>query len=1032
MSSDFKNKGGLARWSINRPVSVIVILLTIIVIGIFSLNRLGVDLLPKLIYPEVRVRILNPGVPAAIMEDEITRQLEEQLAITENATNIQSRSSEGRTNVDLSFPYGTDINIALRDASTRLDRAKRFLPTDIDPPVIYKRDPSQIAIMELVVSSDNKTPVELRSWVDYNFSKWFLNLPGVASTEVGGGLIREINIILDQNKLNHYGFNIDDVIKQLNNENKDTPAGKLYGKQQEISIRALGRFETIDQIANTFITKEANNGIKTIKLLDIASIQNTHEDEKLKIRLNGINGVKLSIQKQPSANTVEVVDQVRRRLEWLRNNNQIPIDMRVQTVGDQSIFIRHSVNNAATAAISGACLAMLVVYLFLGSFTRTLIIGSAIPIAILVTFIIMNMAGITLNIMTLGGLALGIGMLVDSTIVMLENISRHQNEGEGQKEAAIHAAAEVNSPIIASTTTNLVAVLPFLLIGGLTGLLFKELIITIAAAMVASLFVAMTVVPALGSLIKKNTSKNHFSLDNIIRLYKIINNKIILRPWLIIASFSILFILSIIGFTQTKSIFLPKTDEGNVSLSITTDSGTQLNQMDNIVFKIENMLIADPAVETVFSTIGGFIFGRSEFFSSNRSSLRIQLKKNNTGQYNSSLWVKQLKKKINKLQLTGIKTRIRLRGIRGVRLNSGDDDISIRVRGHDIETLSQIGNQIIERIKPINGLSNIEHQYEDPTKELTIVLKKEITSTLNITSADIGRAVRLSLDGIVVSEYIEKDQQFNIRLRYDKKNVNNVSDLNNIIVAYRNNKAIYLADVAEYKTVASTKNIYRDKQQRFIEISASLDSEKALQSALEEIEDKLSDLQLPDGYTRYQSDDAKTLQEGQSKGMTLLFIALFLVFVVMAIQYESFLNPFIILLTIPFCIIGVVFGIFITDLSLSMSVWLGVIMLAGIVVNNAIVMVEQIEIEKNNGFEINDAIIKASSIRFKPILMTTLTTVIGMSPLALGLGEGSEMLQPLAIVMVFGLSFSMFVSLLLLPAFYKLLHKHEFNFGDRL
>ncbi len=1023
MQASHKKKGGLAHWSINRPVSIIVILLTIIVMGIFSLNRLGVDLLPKLIYPEIRVRILNPGVPAAIMEDEITRQLEEQLAITENAINIQSRSSEGRTNVDLSFPYGTDINIALRDASTRLDRAKRFLPTDIEPAVIYKRDPSQIPIMELIVSSDHKTPVELRSWVDYNFSKWFLNLPGIASTEVGGGLIREINITLDQNKLNHYGFSIDDVIEQLQKENQDIAGGKLYGKQQEINIRALGRFNNLEQVANTFISKETTSGTKIIKLLDIATIENTHEDERLKIRLNGIKGVKLSIQKQPSANTVEVVDQVRNRLRWLRDNHQVPDDIRIQAVGDQSTFIRHSVSNATTAAVSGAILAMLVVYLFLGNLTRTLIIGSAIPIAILVTFIIMNITGITLNIMTLGGLALGIGMLVDSTIVMLENISRHQHLGEGQREAAINAAAEVNSPIIASTSTNLVAVLPFLLVGGLTGLLFKELIITIAAAMTASLFVAMTVVPAMGSLIKKTPSKNLLSLEKIITLYKVLNRKIISKPWIIISIFIPLFIISILLFTQTKSIFLPKTDEGSVSFSVTTDSGTQLNEMDSIVYKIENLLINDPAVDSVFSTVGGFVFGRSEFFASNRSSLRVQLKKNNTGEYNSNQWIKSIKKKIGKLNLTGIKIRMRLRGVRGVQLHSGSDDISIRVRGQDISTLTQIGNEIIQLIKPVTGLSNIEHQYEDSDKELTISLKREITSTLNISSKDIGRAVRLSLDGIIISDFIEKDQQFNIRLRYNRKNVSNVSDLNNIIVAYRNNKAIYLADVAEYKTVASTKNIYRDKQQRFIEISASLDSDIPLQTALDDIETRLHDYQLPEGYTRYQSDDAKTLQQGQSQGMTLLFLALFLVFVVMAIQYESLLNPFIILLTIPFCIIGVVLGIYITDIALSMSVWLGVIMLAGIVVNNAIVMVEQIEIEKDKGLSINDAIIKASSIRFKPILMTTLTTVIGMSPLALGLGEGSEMLQPLAVVTVFGLSFSMLVSLLLLPAIYKLFQR---------
>ncbi|MDH5392773.1 MAG: efflux RND transporter permease subunit [Gammaproteobacteria bacterium] len=1024
--NNYNNKGGLARWSINHPVAVTVSLLTIIVMGIFSLNRLGVDLLPKLIYPEVRVRILNPGVPAAIMEDEITRQLEEQLAITENATNIRSRSSEGRSNVDLSFPYGTDINIALRDASTRLDRAKRFLPTDIEPAVIYKLDPSQIPIMELIVSSDHRTSVELRSWVDYNFSKWFLNLPGVASAEVGGGLIREINITLDQNKLNHFGFDVDDVIKQLEDENQDIPGGKLYSKQQEISIRALGRFTSLEQIANTSISKQTSEGTKTIKIRDIAIIENTHEDERLKIRLNGINGVKLSIQKQPLANTVEVVEQINNRLQWLKDNQQIADDVRVQTVGDQSVFIRHAVSNATTAAVSGAILAMFVVYLFLGNLTRTLIIGSAIPIAILVTFIIMNMVGITLNIMTLGGLALGIGMLVDSTIVMLENISRHQQEGEEEKQAAIHAAAEVNSPIIASTTTNLVAVLPFLLIGGLTGLLFKELIITIAAAMIASLFVAMTVVPALGSLIKKTSSKKLFSLDRLIKWYKKVNHKIINKPAYIIALALPLITISIFGLTQTKSIFLPKVDEGNIKVRISTDGGTQLSEMNQIVYQVENFLLNDPKVESVFSTIGGSVFGRSAYLSSNRSSLRVQLNKGISGQYNSEEWIKSARKNISKLKLIGTKVKFQLRGVRGVKLHSGDDDISVRVRGQDISTLTRIGNEIAQRIKTIPSLQNVEHFYEDSEKELVIRLKREITSSLAITANDIGRAARLSLDGLIVSDYIDNDEQFNIRLRYKKTDVRNVSDLNNIIVAYRNNKAIYLGDVAAFETVASTKNIYRDKQQRFVEISASLDSDTPLEHALEDIERKLADYKLPDGYSRYQSDDAKTLQQGQSQGASLLLLALFLVFVVMAIQYESFLNPFIILLTIPFGVIGVVAGIYLTGIALSMSVWLGMIMLAGIVVNNAIVMVEQIEIEKRNGLAIDDAIITASAIRVKPILMTTLTTAIGMSPLAMGFGEGSEMLQPLAIVTVFGLSFSMLVSLFLLPAFYKLLNKKLF------
>lgn len=1018
-----QNKGGLAAWSINHPVAVSVIIMTIVILGFFSFNRLGVDLLPNLIYPEVRVRILYPGVPASIMEDEITRQLEEQLAITEGATNIQSRSSEGTSNVDLSFPYGTDINVALRDASTRLDRAKRFLPTEIDPPVIYKRDPSQIPIMELVVSSELKTPIEIRNWVDYNFSKWFLNLPGIASTEVGGGLIREINIELDQQKLYHYGFTVDDVISQIQKENNDIAGGKLYGQHDEISIRALGRFTNLDQLANLPISKPTATGVRTVLLRDLALVKNTHEDEHIRIRLNGLSGVKVSIQKQPTANTVEVVEVVRQRLEWLKQNNLVPDDVRVQAVGDQSVFIEHSVNNAAAAALSGALLAMLVVYIFLGNFIRTLIIGSAIPIAILVTFIIMNTTGITINIMTLGGLALGIGMLVDSTIVMLENISRHQLEGEEVKQAAIHAAAEINSPIVASTSTNLVAVLPFLMIGGLTGLLFKELIITIAAAMVASLFVAMTLVPALGSLIKKSQAGHAPKFDRLITKYSSLNHTLITKPWLIVIFAVPVLAGSVFLLSNAKSLFLPNVDEGNVDISLTVDSGIQLNEMDEIVYKIENLLLSDPAVDTVFSTIGGSVFGRSETISSNKSSLRVQLNKNSSGKYNSNAWIEQIRKDIGKLKLTGIKTRIKLRGIRGVRLSASDNDISIRVRGQDITTLTSIANDIADLIKPIQGLQNIEHQYEDTDKELVIKVKREVSSQLGINTEIIGQAIRLSLDGQVVSDYIEQDQQFNIRLRFTRTSINNISNLKDVIVTYKNDQPIYLADVAEFETVATTKNIYRDKQQRFVEISASLEPTKTLQEALEKIEIKLQDYQLPEGYTRYQSDEAQILEQGQTQGLTILLLALFLVFVVMAIQYESLLNPLIILFTIPFSLIGVVAGLYLTGTPLSMSVWLGMIMLAGIVVNNSIVLVEQIEIEKNNGLPVNDAIVKASGIRLKPILMTTLTTVIGMMPLALGLGEGSEMLQPLAIVTVFGLSFSTLISLFLLPSFYKLLNR---------
>ena len=436
MTTQRFRSGGLAAWSIRHPIGVSMIALAVIVLGLFAVLRLSVDLHPHLIYPEVRVRILSPGVPATVMEDQVTRQLEEQLAITEDAISVQSRSSQGATSVDLSFEYGKDIDLALRDASTRLDRAKRFLPETIDPPIIYKRDPSQIPVVEFIVSSPLRDPVELRTWVDDVFGKWFITLPGVAAAEVGGGLVREIHILADQQRLAGLGLTMQDLDDAVQRGNREDPTGRLKMSHQELSGRISGRFTDVEQIARLPLRLDSENNIR---LQEVAEIIDTHVDERLRVRLNGIPGIKLSIQKQPNANTIAVVDVVWRRLGWLQGEGLVPEDIHVDTVADQSIYIRGALNNSSLAALSGALLAMVVVYIFLGNLRRTLIIGSAIPIAIMVTFVLMGIGGLTLNIMTLGGLALGVGLLVDNTIVMLENIYRHQVEGEGDLEAGTHA-----------------------------------------------------------------------------------------------------------------------------------------------------------------------------------------------------------------------------------------------------------------------------------------------------------------------------------------------------------------------------------------------------------------------------------------------------------------------------------------------------------------------------------------------------------------------------------------------------------------
>ncbi|MBI3186548.1 MAG: efflux RND transporter permease subunit, partial [Gammaproteobacteria bacterium] len=783
--------GGLAAWSINRPVAVTMLSLTVVVMGLFAFDRLNIDLLPKLIYPEVRIRVIDPGVPARIMEDQVTRQLEEQLAITEGAISIQSQTSEGSSSVDLSFPYGTDIDIALRDASTRLDRAKRFLPDSIDPPTIYKRDPSQIPVLELIVSSSERDATALREWVDYEFARWFLNIDGVASTEVGGGLIREIQIVIDQEKLAARGITLEDISNTLAKENIDVASGTLYSGHRQLSARTQGRIQNINELAKLPIMRNGQSGIRnTVLLGDIAQLLDTHQDERLRVRLNGEPGVKLSIQKQPLANTVSVVDGVTERLQWFRDQKLLPDDINIQIVSDQSGYIRSSLSNASMSALSGALLATLVVYLFLGNWRGTFIIASAIPLAMLITLSIMGVSGLTLNIMSLGGLAMGVGMLVDNTIVMLENINRHQEKDPDKHASAIEAAAEITSAVTASTTTNLAAVLPFIFIGGLIGLIFNELIITLSASILASLLVALTLVPALGARLTRGEkpAATHEHMAWLQKHYVALLQRSLGKPALIFIVTLPLLIASAWILWHSKEIFLPDMDQGQISISLNGDPGIRLDELDNAMKKVENLLLQQKEVHSVFTISGGFVFGRTTRETPNQGSFNVQLKPVTERDIDSKSWSVKIKKEIEALHLAGYTVRATVSGIRGIRLSSSDNDISLRIQGSDLDVLSRLGDEVTRRIADIESITDVKHSYEEQSVELVLEINRHRAADLGLHAEDIGNAVGIALDGKVVSDYYEGDRQYDMRIRFNKSRMNSIQDMNNIIVGMKNSK----------------------------------------------------------------------------------------------------------------------------------------------------------------------------------------------------------------------------------------------------
>jgi len=1019
-------RGGLAVWCIHHPVSTLMLTLTAIVLGLFALGRLSIDLLPQLIYPEIGVRIVDPAVPANILEDQVTRQIEEQLAITEDATGIESTTLEGVAELELYFDYGKDIDVALRDASTRLDRAKRFLPATIDPPIIFKRDPSQIPVIELVITSPLRGMTELRTWTDDVFAKYFLNLPGVAAVEVGGGLVREVHVLPDQRRLAGLGLSLEDIVQAIERGNLDLPAGRLRMAGQEYTSRTAGRFASVAALGALPLRLPGGG---SVPLSEVAEVIDTHEDERIRVRYNGTPGVRVSVQKQPTANTVAVADAVSARLDELYARGLVPEDVAVNKVSDQAVYVRQSLDNAALAGLAGAALAMAVVYCFLGSVRGTLVIGSAIPISIMVTFVIMALGGLSLNLMTLGGLALGIGMLIDNTIVMLENIERHQREGEEGVQAAESAAGEVTSPIVAATSTNLAAVLPFLFISGLVGLLFRELIFTITAAIVASLVVAVTLVPALAARGRPAPPSRVTRLVRAFvagaqRLYVPLVERALRAPvWLAVLAVALLagcsaMFLSLAG----KQAFLPTMDDGRVRAFIFADPGGALDQMDRTVRLLERLARAQGDVEGISVIAGGSIFGRTQRERPNRSTFDIQLVPVAERERSVEQWVDGFARAVAAEELAGVKVLARPAGIRGVRTSRADEDISVRVQGPDLDVLASIGDELARRIRGRAGLRNVQHSAEERRQEFAVRIDRTRAAELGVDVTQIGRALRFALDGIVVSDFIEGDRAYDVRVRLPRGAIDSPAAMEAILLfgAQSGRPAVYLGDVARVELVVAPTEIRRESQRRIVEVSAALTGELPLGAVVSGLREDLRDLALPPGYSLYFSGAYDSLQRGNVLVTTLAGLALFLVFVVMAVQYESLRNPAVIMLGVPFALIGVVIGLFATGLPLSMPVWLGIIMLIGVVVNNAIVLVEYIELLRARGRPVREAIVEAARLRLRPIMMTTLTTVVAMTPLALGLGEGSEMLQPLAVCMVSGLAFSMFVSLLLIPAFYLL------------
>jgi hydrophobe/amphiphile efflux-1 (HAE1) family protein len=1011
----------------------------LLVLGLVYIGRLPVDLLPRIVYPQIRVNVSNPGVEPVVLEETVAKPLEAALATVENLDRLNTNVSEGSVSITLDFSYGTNVDIALQSAATNVERVRSRLPIEASAPVISKSDPSQMQIFQVAFSSNQRDLVSLRQWIDQRLRPQLLAVEGVASVDLSGGLVREIQVELDPERLRGYGLAVQDVLGALAGENQNIAGGRVIAPDREMVSRTTGRFTRVDEIRGVLLSGTAGS---RIPLSEVATVRDTSAEQRFWARLNGVPAVRIGIQKQPEANTVEVVDRLQAQIATLEASQFIPRDIRYQVTFDQSGFIRDALSSVRNSALMGALLAMIVVLIFLRSLRKTFIIALSIPLAIMATFVMMGAAGLTLNIMSLGGLALGTGLLLDNAIVMLENIYRRREQDELDAEEGAHiGAAEVTSAVVASTTTNLASVAPFLLIVGLAALIFRELILTISFAILASLPLALTLVPMLAAQLGKIRFKSGLE-DNRVLVgfenwflrvtdrYKqaagfTVNHKaIVLASVLVVAGFL---------FNSARTIpneFLPQVDDGSVGAFIRLPPGSTPQQTNRLTQEIEAMVAQMPHVQATFATAGGFLFGGASAANAGRGSLDILLEPVSQRKMSADQWVRTLQDSINARGFAGARVGVRPPRIRGLRTSSSGQDVSIAILGDEITVLQDISRELVRRMQGIPGLENVQNPEDEGSPLLSIELDRERARTRNLNVQQVGTAIRTALDGTIATRFAEGNFEYDVRVFFPRGRFQSVADLEDIpLVTARGAAPVRLGDVAAVRNRLGPTNIRRVNQNRQIEVTGDVITEVSTIGAVtDSVRARLADLELPDGYGMIIGGEQEAIDESNQQLALVIALAIFLVFVVLAVQYESLLNPVVIIVSVPLSMMGVIGILLMTGTPFSAPVILGAILLAGIVVNNAILLIEFAEnFMAEGGHTRTEAIIAAGGARIRPIMMTTVTSLVGTLPLALGLGEGGELMRPLAIAVVGGLSVSTVLTLFVVPCTYLIMH----GLGDR-
>ncbi len=1018
----------LARASVRRPVFTSMLALIVVVLGSVALSRLQIDLLPSIELPTLTVRTEYEGADPIVMERLVTQIVEEIVATVPGVEEMSSTSYEGNSRVRVSFSWGTDIdNAAINVQSTLADEASE-LPDDIVGPRISKFDVDSYPVVILGISS-KLDPVELTQIVEQQIRYRFSRVPGVAQVDPWGGFSREVRVELDPVKLNALGLPLNDMLSTIRDANLDLPAGKIEQGRYQVTLRAPAEYIDLEQIRNTVVAQRAG---AVISLGQIAKVRDTYEKPTRIIRVNGEQGLRVAIRKQSGANTVEVAQRV--LAEVAAVNLAFP-QIHITPVINQGNFIERAISNVANSVLYGGSLAVLVLLFFLRNLRSTLVISLAIPISMLATFGLLYFGGFTLNLMTLGGLALGVGMMVDSSVVVLENIARRQQEQEEPSAvAAVNGTGEVASAVIAGTVTTLVIFLPLIFVRGVSGVLFKELAYVVMFSLFCSLLVSLSLVPMLSSrLLKKHPVANSDgwrsrlaaragagfeAMENGYRdmLKRVLNQRLVT-----IVSALIIFIASLFLAPLLGTEFMPPSDEGEVRISGEMEVGTRLDMIDQQTRLMEEIVYSavPESVSSVVSVVTSGSRGSSKAMGEIRLSLLPATQRSRSNQDIAN----DLRHRLEN-QIPGMKIRVRAPQGQFLleRLLASVEGVTVEVRGFDLDTLALLAQQVSSAIADVPGVTDIELSREAGIPQQEIHVKRDKISDLGLSVRDVTEVIETAVAGSKAGEFRVEGDAYRILVQLEDAEKRSLDEIMDLTIRTPSDEMVVLRNLVDTERGEGPATIERKDQQRLITITANV-ADRDLGSVAAEIRTRLNQIPRPMGYDLLISGNFKEQQQAFGELLISLLLALLLVYMVLASQYESLGDPLVVMLSVPMAAIGVLVTLFLTNTTLNLQSAIGCIMLGGIVVNNAILLVDQAGQLRRSGLDTDTALAEAGRRRLRPVLMTTLTTILALLPLAFGIGEGADAQAPMARAVIGGLSVSTLITLVLIPAVYSLFHR---------